>query len=116
MVLLVTTSRDRLCFGSLGSSRRLSSLDTLLSWSRGISSLFVTLSILLVLLFQFSSTFVVVLLVDILFLVLLGVAIGFLSVRLGRLALFYRRLGYATWSAYVLFESLARTQPGLHRC
>jgi len=37
---------------------------------------------------------VVVLLVHIVFLLLLGVAVGFLSVRLGRLTLLYRRLGY----------------------
>jgi hypothetical protein len=49
---------------------------------------------------------VVVLLIHIVFLLLLGVAVGFLSVRLGRLTLLYRRLGYMIWSAYVSSKGL----------
>ncbi|KAI1008360.1 hypothetical protein LB504_001868 [Fusarium proliferatum] len=88
-VLLVTTSCNRLgLWGLSSSSRRLSSLDAVLGWSGDIGSVFIALGVLLV-----AFSFSVIVTLFLLFFLLLGIAIGFFGVCLGRLALLHRRLG-----------------------
>ena len=85
-ILLVTTSRNRLGLWSLGGGRRLGSLDALLSWSRDISGLLVTLGVLIV---DFTLGFLLLLFLFF----FLSVAIrSIFGGRLGRLALLYRGL------------------------